>query len=126
MGPVLPCLPSKRAERRPEPPAGYLSWSHKGARIESRQFHNHFKVPHNAFNRRQSSFEKLKKEEEKIRFPTMFMNSIVLKDTERIWNAGVKAIPYFCKFNSEPRLLKNVFLQIEERILNILKFKLRR
>lgn len=44
----------------------------------------------------------------------MIMMVIVLKDTERIWHASVKAIPYVCKFTPKPRLLKYVFLQIEE------------
>lgn len=47
-------------------------------------------------------------------FSLMVMMAIVLKDTKRIWNASVKAIPYFCKFTPEPRLLKYVFLHIED------------
>lgn len=44
---------------------------------------------------------------------------MVLKDTERIWHASVKAISYVCKFTPEPRLLKYVFLQIEDNTYEI-------
>lgn len=53
------------------------------------------------------------------------MNSIivviVLKDTESIWHASVKAIPYVCKFTPEPRLLKYIFLKIEDNKYLILE-----
>lgn len=39
------------------------------------------------------------------------------EDTEGVWHACVKAIPYFCKFTPEPWLLKYVFLQIEDNTL---------
>lgn len=44
----------------------------------------------------------------------MFFQLIVLKDTQSVWHAGVKAISYVCEFTPKPGLLKYVFLPKED------------